>query len=450
MLIDDDEEFLFVARKMLEAEKLTVDVARSGPEALARLPHRDYDVIFCDVHMPGMSGIQFYEQLRTAAPGAEKRLIMMTGDVTTETIWEFIEARHFPYVLKPMNAGELRKKIQAILGDWTAAPPPTTAAPAKKGAEARRHRRVAMKASIRVQQKTGGPAEITTIVNASKQGVFFLTKHVYSVGTDLQICFPYTGVNDIEQEGVIVRIEDKGKGQYGVAVALGDSALAAREFINQAKQSALPVDDLMTPRVVALAEYQTEKSTRSVALEDIEELKRQLTEERQKTHQLQGQLADMREGYERALDERAQAVTTLEELRASMAASGMPAPGEPRAGMPTPSELRSPSEPRTSGESHTEGTTWEFDFKEQERELREYGYREKKQDSRSKGFRLQPKSLDEMMDERIEASEKQALLEENARLRGLVGDFEALKQEMERLRKQLAEMEERARKAGLR
>ncbi len=424
LLIDDDEDFLFVVRKMLESDKLTVDVARSGPEALSRLPHRAYDAIFCDVHMPGMSGIQFYEQLRVISPGAEKRLIMVTGDVTTETIWEFIEARHFPYVLKPINAGEMRKKLRSILGDWTAAETPTpAAAPAKKGAEARRHRRVAMKASIRVRPKKGGPAEVTHIVNASKEGVFYLTRQYYPVGTELMICFPYTGVSDIEQEGVIVRVEEKTKGQYGMAVALGESASAAKQFLNNAKQAAIPVDDPMTPRVVALAEYEAEdKPQRTVALEDIEELKRQLTEERQKTHELQGQLADMRSGYERALDERAHAVAELEELRAGISGGGTAS-----AAAPTPT-------PRVAG------STWDFEFEEPPKK-------------KAPPSHFRARSLDDMMDDMMdkqEASEKKALMEENARLRALVGDFDALKQEIDRLRKQLSEMEVRARQAGLR
>ena len=93
-------------------------------------------------------------------------IIFLTGDIASETTWEFIEQNRLPYILKPVSAPELHRKLREVMGERLKAAP-------KKGAEQRRHRRLAMKANLRVRKKrwaAAGP-EITLVGNASKEGV---------------------------------------------------------------------------------------------------------------------------------------------------------------------------------------------------------------------------------------------------------------------------------------
>ena len=186
LVIDDDELMLTIVRKMLEGQGLSVDVAQSAREALDRLPKNGYNAILCDMLMPGMSGAEFYQQVNKEFPEYKRRIVFLTGDIASEATWEFIEERHLPYVLKPFGARELHQKLRELVGEPFFAP-----SSPEKPSNQRRHRRIAVKAAIRVRKKrwaTRGP-EIIAVSNVSKEGVYFVTNRQYRVGTEVQVSF---------------------------------------------------------------------------------------------------------------------------------------------------------------------------------------------------------------------------------------------------------------------
>ena len=116
LVIDDDEATLIVVRKLLEATGVFVDVSPSANDALVRLSESRYDVILCDMWMPGMSGKDFYDRLRKEFPDYQNRTVILTGDLASETTWEFIEGNGLPYVLKPISPNELRRRLEEVIG----------------------------------------------------------------------------------------------------------------------------------------------------------------------------------------------------------------------------------------------------------------------------------------------------------------------------------------------
>ena len=231
LVIDDDEMALLIMRKLLEAENCVVEALTSPREALAKLPENRYDAILCDMWMAGMSGKEFYEQLKEEFPEYQRRVIFVTGDLASEATWDFIDDRHLPYVLKPFNRPELRRKLRQVIGERpVVAQPKMPVQAVEPGVERRSHRRITMNANVRVRRKKWavGAPDIKAVVNASKEGIFFLTDEKYRVGTEVLVAFPYVGYGDIEQEGYVVRVEEQPEGQRGVGIALGEAAEAAR------------------------------------------------------------------------------------------------------------------------------------------------------------------------------------------------------------------------------
>ncbi len=296
LVIDDDEMVCTIVRKVLEAEMFSVDVSLSARDALARLPETRYNAILCDMWMPGMTGKDFYHQVKKQFPEYQSRIIFLTGDIASEATWDFIEQKRLPYVLKPVNIPELRRKLQEVIGE------PTVAPQEKKGAEGRRHHRIAMKASVRVRKKkwaTGGP-EITAVGNASKEGVYFLTDRQYRIGTEVLVSFPYTGANDVDQEGYVVRVDERADGRRGVAIALGQAAAGVREAL------AGSPEERQRDRILALADMTTEAPRPAVTeqVADSADLKLQLARERQETRRLTQELSNLKAVHERAAAER--------------------------------------------------------------------------------------------------------------------------------------------------
>ena len=289
LVIDDDEMALVIIRKLLEAEDCSVEVLTSAREALAKLPENRYDAILCDMWMPGMSGKEFYEQVKNDFPEYQRRVIFVTGDIASEATWDFIDDRHLPYVIKPFSRPELRRKLRQVIGERpVAAQAKKREQVAEPGANRRRHRRISMKANARVRRKkwaVGGP-DIRAVVNASKEGIFFLTEHEYRIGTEVLVAFPYVGYNDIEQEGYVVRVEEQGEGRRSVAIALGEAAATARANFAGSEEDArrhhiLSMADLSTqalptgtlPGETAAAKIAGERAEARRLAEELDEMK---------------------------------------------------------------------------------------------------------------------------------------------------------------------------------
>ena len=292
LVMDDDDLVLATLSKMLQADMFSVDVSLSAREALGRLPETRYDAILCDMWMPGMTGKDFYNQVTKEFPEYQSRIIFLTGDIASETTWDFIEEKRLPYVLKPVSQPELRRKLREVIGE-------EPKGPSKMGAEQRRHRRLAMKAHLRIRKKrwaAAGP-EITLVGNASKEGVYFLTDRQYGVGTDVLVSFPYTGQGDIEQEGCVVRVDERSDGRRGVAIALGKVAAAARPTME------ISPEERKRQRVLALADTTAEAPPRPSVVEqtaEVGDLKMQLDRERKEAHRLTDELADLKGSYKQA------------------------------------------------------------------------------------------------------------------------------------------------------
>ena len=73
-------------------------VLRSGQE---------FDVVFCDLMMPGMSGIELFERVRAEHPGIERRIVFMTGGAATPLASAFLASVDNRRVEKPFSLGLL-------------------------------------------------------------------------------------------------------------------------------------------------------------------------------------------------------------------------------------------------------------------------------------------------------------------------------------------------------
>mgnify|MGYP000715321580 CR=1 FL=1 len=88
----------------------TVDTAASGFEALEKLEQIPFDILFVDIKMPGMDGIQTLREIKKLKPLVE--VIMLTGHASLESASEGMALGAFDYLMKPFNIDELLYKVQ--------------------------------------------------------------------------------------------------------------------------------------------------------------------------------------------------------------------------------------------------------------------------------------------------------------------------------------------------
>ena len=114
LVVDDEAPIANAMREMLGCAHEVV-VATSGREALAVIRSgAQFDVIFCDLMMPGMSGIDLYEQLRSQSPGLERKLVFMTGGAFTTRAAEFLACIDNRRIDKPFSLGMLERIVHEM------------------------------------------------------------------------------------------------------------------------------------------------------------------------------------------------------------------------------------------------------------------------------------------------------------------------------------------------
>ena len=101
LVIDDERAIRNTLKEILEFEGYTVDVAEDGRAGIEAVRKQPYDLVYCDVKMPGMDGIEVLEQVE------DTTFIMISGHATVETAVEALKKGAFDFLEKPIDLNRL-------------------------------------------------------------------------------------------------------------------------------------------------------------------------------------------------------------------------------------------------------------------------------------------------------------------------------------------------------
>ncbi len=112
VLVVDDEPLVADMLRRTLSEGHDVTVATDARTALDFvLSGAEYDLIFCDLLMPRMSGMDLYAALRAERPGVEERIVFMTGGAFTERAAQFLATVPNRKMSKPFDLTELERVV---------------------------------------------------------------------------------------------------------------------------------------------------------------------------------------------------------------------------------------------------------------------------------------------------------------------------------------------------
>ena len=116
LLIVDDEPSMCRSLQSLLRGSHEVTTAAGGAAALELISGgQKFDVILCDLMMPGLNGMDLFAELERRKPGQQQMMIFMTGGAFTAEARAFLGACSNPRLQKPFAAEELESTIQQML-----------------------------------------------------------------------------------------------------------------------------------------------------------------------------------------------------------------------------------------------------------------------------------------------------------------------------------------------
>jgi DNA-binding NtrC family response regulator len=127
LLVDDEVPVLDILSEYFVAQGYDVQTATSGEEALRRVAERRPDLVFLDVRMPGIDGLEVLKRLRTAHP--EIAVIMVTANEDADLARHTMKLGAFDYVAKPFDFDYLSRAASAAIVHAGGAAPPAPPLP---------------------------------------------------------------------------------------------------------------------------------------------------------------------------------------------------------------------------------------------------------------------------------------------------------------------------------
>lgn len=123
LVVDDEEMVLRAIKRILADHELTC--TESAREALGMIERGEtFDLIFSDVMMPMMTGIEFYETLLAGNLELARRVVFLSGGAVTAKVENFLRSVPNLRIEKPFEVVNLRETVQRLLASQLMEPTP--------------------------------------------------------------------------------------------------------------------------------------------------------------------------------------------------------------------------------------------------------------------------------------------------------------------------------------
>jgi len=115
LIVDDDNRLRLSLSLILQKEKYRVDTAANAEEALAQLGSNEYDLMFLDLNMPGMSGVDLLVEIHRDYPNIS--VLILTAYAALESAIQAVRLGARDYLIKPVEPEMILTRVAEILAE---------------------------------------------------------------------------------------------------------------------------------------------------------------------------------------------------------------------------------------------------------------------------------------------------------------------------------------------
>ena len=119
LVIDDEELLTKTFTRLLEKNGYEVYTAKNGSDAKVLAEEEAFDLIICDIRIPGKNGVEIIREIQPALAEKDKNkipVIFLTGFADSKLEREAQALDPIAYIFKPFDVGKLLEVIESTVG----------------------------------------------------------------------------------------------------------------------------------------------------------------------------------------------------------------------------------------------------------------------------------------------------------------------------------------------
>jgi two-component system, OmpR family, alkaline phosphatase synthesis response regulator PhoP len=113
LVVDDEKNIRMTMSQSLEPLEIPIQTAVNGEEALLKLRKEPFSLVFLDLRMPGMDGMEVLRHIKDNWP--KTRVIIITAHGTIESAVAAMKLGAVDFIQKPFSPGEIREQATLVL-----------------------------------------------------------------------------------------------------------------------------------------------------------------------------------------------------------------------------------------------------------------------------------------------------------------------------------------------